>query len=130
MNDHTVGTYYALFAYVTWGFLPMFWKLLGTTPAQNILVNRIVWTLSFCFLIVLFTQKWQTLLLTLRNNKQSLAALGCGLLLSVNWFIYLYAVTTDQVLEASMGYFINPLFSVFLALVFLLLSPSPPLTNS
>jgi len=119
MNDHTVGTYYALFAYVTWGFLPMFWKLLGTTPAQNILANRIVWTFLFCFLIVLLAQKWPKLLLTLRNKKLRIAALGSGLLLGVNWFIFLYAVTTGQVLETSMGYYINPLFSVFLALVFL-----------
>jgi len=119
MNNHALGTSYALFSYIFWGFMPIFWKLLDVTPAQNIFANRIVWTLVLCFLIILGSNRWQTVNHTLKDKKKRLGFLGCGLLLGINWFTYLYAVTSNQVLEASMGYYINPLFSIFLALAFL-----------
>jgi len=119
MNDHTKGTFYALFSFIFWGFMPLFWKLLGNTPTQNLLANRIVWTLVFCFFIIFFGAKWKNLAGTLKDKKKCLPAMGCGLLLGINWFTFLYAVSSNQVLETSMGYYINPLFSIFLALVFL-----------
>jgi len=108
------GLYYGIAAYSMWGFFPLFWRLLDNIPAIEILVNRIIWSLVFLLLLLAWQKKWAWLQL-LRSHHQTvriiIAAAG---LLAVNWFIYIWAVNADFVVETSLGYFINPLVNVLL----------------
>lgn len=126
MNKRTeqqAGVLYAAFSYILWGFLPVYWKLLHHVNADEILANRVFWSFFFVAAVLFFNKKWSLFTGTLKglaNNKKQFAALGAAsLLISINWFIYIWAVNTDQMIEASLGYYINPLVSVLLGMVFL-----------
>lgn len=126
MNNRTeqqAGVFYAAFSYILWGVLPIYWKLLHHVNADEILANRVFWSFFFVAAVLFFNRKWNLFTGTLRglaNNKKQFAALAvASLLISINWFIYIWAVNTDQMIEASLGYYINPLVSVLLGMVFL-----------
>ena len=112
------GIFYAVIAYLTWGLLPLFWKLLENVPSVDILAHRILWsavfTLSFCLL------KKRKYLIEYFSNFKVLGSLAiAGILVSTNWGIYIYAVVSGQIIEASLGYFVNPLVSIALGMIFL-----------
>lgn len=126
MNNRTelqAGVWYAAFSYILWGVLPIYWKLLGSVNADEILANRVFWSFFFVAAILLINKKWVMFTDTLKGlaaNKKQLGALTvASLLISINWFIYIWAVNSDQMIEASLGYYINPLVSVLLGMVFL-----------
>lgn len=126
MNKRTeqqAGVLYAAFSYILWGFLPVYWKLLNHVTADEILANRVFWSFFFIAVILVLNKKWGLFIGTLRGlaqNKKQLAALAvASMLISINWFMYIWAVNTDQMIEASLGYYINPLVSVLLGMVFL-----------
>jgi chloramphenicol-sensitive protein RarD len=122
-NQYSIGVWYTIVAYLAWGFLPLYWKLLDQVPASEILAHRVIWSFVFVCLILAITSKWDTFKLECRNifskRNQVLSLLASSLLISVNWFIYIWAVNTEQVVEASLGYYINPLLSVLLGIVVL-----------
>lgn len=118
-NDGSVGVAYALLAYVAWGFLPIYWKLLDKVPAGEVLANRIFWSFVFVMGIIFVQGHWKTLKATMANRTNRLAMFACSIIISANWFIYIYAVHTDHLIEASLGYYIMPLFSVLLGMIFL-----------
>ncbi len=112
------GVLYALIAYVMWGLFPVYWKVLGRVPALEILSHRMAWSLVFVVLLLFW--KKSRLLTTLRRNPRSAAIfLATAAILSVNWGLYIWAVQTNRVVDASLGYFINPLVSVVLGVFFL-----------
>lgn len=118
ISDTTTGTLYALAAFILWGILPVYWKLLQAVPAGEILAHRIFWSAVFVIFVLLYVGRKNFLeLLRDRNNRLSLVITGT--LIGVNWFTYIFAVHTDRIVEASMGYYINPLISIFLALIIL-----------
>lgn len=108
------GTLYALAAFSAWGFLPAYWKLLQQVPASEILVHRIFWSFIFVSLILVAKRQWRSILRPLADRRQRIGMLLSTLLISVNWFIYIWAVNSSQIVEASLGYYINPLFCVLL----------------
>ncbi|MBS4191630.1 EamA family transporter RarD [Bacillus sp. FJAT-49705] len=120
-NEVQMGVFYAGFSYFIWGLLPIYWKLLHHVSADEILVNRIFWSFFFMVGVLLVTRKWGEFIHTLKNfrsNKKQLFALVlASLLISCNWFIYIWAVNSDQLIEASLGYYINPLVSVLLGMI-------------
>ncbi len=109
-----LGVWYGIAAFVTWGFLPLYWKLLQGVPPIEILYHRIFWSFIFMLLIVTVTRDWPAVISLLKNGRKIFLVFLAGLLVSVNWYIYIYAVNSDQVIESSMGYFINPLVVVLL----------------
>jgi chloramphenicol-sensitive protein RarD len=112
------GLLYGLSAYLIWGFLPLYFHALGEVPPLIILCHRIVWSALFMALVVSITGEWTALRPVLRSRpKLLLLALG-ALLIAVNWLIFIYSVATHQLLQASLGYFINPLLSVALGVLF------------
>jgi len=113
------GTLYAVGAYTLWGLLPLFWKALANVPALEILSHRIVWSLAFLALLQFVRRSWPSLRRDLRRRRELTILGGAALLLGVNWYIYIWAVNAGFVVETSLGYFINPLFSVFLGAVLL-----------
>jgi chloramphenicol-sensitive protein RarD len=105
-------------AYFLWGLFPIYWRLLETVPALEILANRIV--LSLVFTVgLLILQKDLLWWKTIRHNRRVLLIYTlAALLLSVNWFVYIWAVNAGYVVEASLGYFINPLVNFMLGVIF------------
>jgi chloramphenicol-sensitive protein RarD len=117
-SELTSGTLYAMGAFVLWGVLPVYWKLLHSIPPGEILAHRIFWSaVSTSFILLLIGKRNFLTLAGSRRNRLSM--LLTGLLVGTNWFIYIYAVNSDQIVEASMGYYINPLISIFLGLIVL-----------
>ncbi|ACJ33755.1 EamA family transporter RarD [Anoxybacillus flavithermus] len=123
MENKKIGVIYALFAYVLWGILPLYWKMLQHIRAEEILSYRIV--TSFLFMVaLLFIQKsWSTFLHTCqwlwKEKKQAVASVMAAFLISANWFIYIWAVNHDHMVEASLGYYMNPLLNVVLGVIVL-----------
>jgi chloramphenicol-sensitive protein RarD len=112
------GAAYALAAYLAWGVVPLFWKELRHVPAVEVVAHRVVWALSFLLLLSWARGFGQTRRL-LRDGR-ALAAFGAAsALIAFNWGTYIYAVLSDRIVEASLGYFVTPLVNVLLGLVVL-----------
>ena len=113
------GMLAAASAYVLWGFLPIYWKFLQRVSAQEILIHRILWSLATVVLLLTVQRQWQWL----RASRERPAILRSfvitGVLLAINWLVYIWANNNGHIVEASLGYFITPLVNVVLGLVFL-----------
>lgn len=109
----------ALAAYTMWGIAPMYFKLLTRVPALEIVMHRIVWSVLVLCLLLLVRKKFSQVLMAIRDPKVMIILSISGLLLALNWLVFIWAVNNNHLLEASLGYFINPLFNVFLARFFL-----------
>ncbi|MGY2492654.1 EamA family transporter RarD [Cupriavidus sp. CP313] len=114
-----LGILYALLAYVIWGLLPLYIKSLPGIAPLEILLHRMVWSLVFLGLILTWRHQWAWLGRVLKDRRLLLSFAASAALLCANWFLYIWAVSANRVVDASLGYFINPLFSVLLGVVFL-----------
>lgn len=112
------GIIYSLSAYAIWGILPIYWKSITDVAAFEILANRILWCVVFVVILLKGTGRWAGFLAETRgifaNRKKMLALLGAGLTITLNWGIFIWAVSAGHIIETSMGYYINPLVSVLL----------------
>jgi chloramphenicol-sensitive protein RarD len=106
-------------AYLMWGFVPLYFKLVAHVPAMQVLWHRVVWSFIFVMGLVAATGRLPDLRATLRDRRTLLMLAASTILLSINWFTFIHAVAHDVVIQASLGYFINPLVSVVLGMVFL-----------
>lgn len=117
--DTPLGFAYAVSAYLMWGFLPLYMKALADVPAAEVVAHRVLWSVPVAGAIIL----WLGRTADLRAALRSPAMLGMGAvtaaLISVNWGIYVWAIQTGHALDAALGYYINPLFSVLLGSVLL-----------
>jgi chloramphenicol-sensitive protein RarD len=112
------GVLYAISAYVLWGFFPLFFKLISIVPPLQILAHRFFW--SFLFLIILIVVLRQFPKFKSSINKRILVSYFlAGVVLAINWGTFIYAVNTGHTVESSLGYFINPMVSVLLGVIFL-----------
>jgi len=118
-GSHQGGLPYALAAYGIWGFVPLFFKLLTSVPPAEVLAQRIVWSLPLCFVIMMFRRQIGDYLVALKDWKTLRLLLASSVLIAVNWLVYIYAIFSDHVLAASLGYYLNPLVNVMLGMVFL-----------
>ena len=119
------GMLYAASAYFIWGLFPLYFKQLGEVPALEVVAHRTVWSLCFVALLLLVLRRWAWLGPVLRSPRL-LATCGLSaLLLSGNWLVYVWAVQHDHVVDASLGYFINPLVNVALGYLVLHERPRP-----
>lgn len=117
--ENATGMFYAVLAYGAWGILPLYWKLFGTTPAIEVLSHRIVWSAVFLIGVLAFRKRLGEFWELWRSPRLLGMLLASAALLSLNWGTYIYGVNTERVVETSLGYFINPLFSVLLGCLFL-----------
>jgi chloramphenicol-sensitive protein RarD len=106
-------------AYVCWGFFPLYWKLLRPASATEILAHRIVWSVAFVALVLAVARHWAFLAVLARRPRTVAGIAAAALLISINWGTYIYGVNSDQVVETSLGYFINPLVTVALGVLVL-----------
>lgn len=115
----TAGLAYGVLAYASWGLAPLFWKTLAGLPAIEILAHRAVWALLTMGGLLLLRGRLAELQKALRDPRALRTLALTGALLSVNWLLFIHATLTDRVLQASLGYFINPLVSVLLGMLLL-----------
>lgn len=113
------GILYAVIAYLAWGLLPLYWNLFQSMGALEILAHRIVWSFVFVAVILTISRRWRQLRSSLPDIKSKIAMLVCSLTISANWLIFIWAVTNGKVMETSLGYYMNPLISVFFGVLFL-----------
>ena len=114
-----IGILYTLAAYVLWGAFPLYFHALSEISAAEILAHRIVWSLAFVALILLVIRSWSWLKEAFTSRKVLLIFTCSSFLVAANWGTYVYAIVSDRALEASLGYFINPLMSIALGSIFL-----------
>ncbi len=112
------GVLAGLGAYLIWGLFPIYWKWLQTVPAQQILAHRMAWSLIFVVGVLALQRDWDWLRIALRQRKTLLVYTLAAVLISGNWFIYIWGVNAGYIVESSLGYFINPLVNVLLGVVF------------
>ncbi|MBW8351971.1 EamA family transporter RarD [Bacillus sp. IITD106] len=117
------GIFYAIAAYSIWGILPIFWKQIVDVTAHEVLANRIFWSFWFMVIVLIFSKKLPLFMKSLKQFKEEpkkFAALAAAsILVSGNWFLFIWAVNNDKVVESSLGYYINPLVSIILGIIFL-----------
>ena len=113
------GVAFSSAAFLIWGISPLYWKALGNVPAVEIVLHRIVWSFLFLIPLVLIRKKWPAFTATLKDKRTMLILLASALLVSCNWLIYIWAVNAGHLLQASLGYYINPLVNVLLGMAFL-----------
>lgn len=118
VRQHRLGIVYTTIAFSAWGVLPFYWKALHEVPAVEILAHRILWSFIFIFLVLAIRKRIKPREF-LRNTRNRNSLIVTSLLIGLNWLTYVYAVNSGRIVEASMGYYINPLFSVFLGVVIL-----------
>jgi len=117
--DIGAGVWAALGAYAMWGFLPIHFRLLAGVPAAMIVAERTVWSLVLLGVILSISRRMDEVRAIFADGVRVRRLALCAVILGVNWLLYVWAVETEQVLEASFGYFINPLVSVAIGMVFL-----------
>src|SRR5690606_37905274 len=110
---------YALGGYIVWGFLPLYWKLLSALPGLEITSHRVIWSAVMASLILTGQRNWRWLGQIVKQPRVLLTVAITSILILANWLIYIYAVNSNQILESSLGYFINPLVNVLLGTLFL-----------
>lgn len=119
MNAETrAGLFAAMAAYGLWGFLPLYFQLLGDMPPLVILAHRIVWSAPTALVLIVAAGKWGEFAGVLRTPRMLLTLLGSSIAIAANWTIYIWAVTNERVLEGSLGYYINPLIVFLFAALF------------
>jgi len=106
-------------SYLLWGAFPLYFDLLADAGAVEIVAHRIAWSFVFCLVGVTLARQWPAVRVALRHRRLVGSLALAGVLVSLNWLTYVYAVVTGHVVDAALGYFINPLITVTLALVFL-----------
>ena len=117
-NSSRNGALSALSAYILWGFAPIYFKLITEIAAGEILMHRVIWSTVFLLLMIIAMKKWPQLLSVIKQPKLLLQLTLSACFLAVNWFLFIWAVNNDHLLDASLGYYINPLFNVVLGMIF------------
>jgi len=118
-NSALAGWFMGLGAFIWWGLAPIYFKSVEHVSALEILAHRVVWSIPVTLLLMLVIKKRITIFEILKNRKVFLGLLLSTILISINWFIFTWAVTNEKILATSLGYFINPIMSVVMGVIFL-----------
>ncbi|WP_145107684.1 EamA family transporter RarD [Cereibacter sediminicola] len=118
-EDSPRGMAFALSAYLLWGFMPIYMKALAHVPAYEVVAHRVIWSVPVALFVLAALGRLSELQAALRSPKLLLMAAATAALISVNWGIYVWAIGAGHALDTALGYYINPLFSVFLGAVLL-----------
>jgi len=113
------GLVFSLGSYLLWGFLPVYFRLLAPTGAFEIVAYRILFSLVFCAVLLTITNGWGRLAALVRQPRILLTMAVAGILIYVNWQVFVLAAVSGHVVEGALGYFINPIFTVLLGVIFL-----------
>ncbi len=113
------GALLALAAYGFWGMTPIYFKLLETVPAPELVAHRVIWSFLFTLFLIVVLRRRRALAVALRSRKTRLTLLLSTVLIAINWGLFIWAVNSKHMLSASLGYYINPLVNIFLGMLFL-----------
>ena len=117
-NSSRNGALAALSAYLLWGFAPIYFKLLTAIEPSEIMMHRVIWSTVFLLMMIIVMKKWTQLVAIFKQPKILLQLSLSASFLAVNWFLFIWAVNNNHLLDASLGYYINPLFNVVLGMLF------------
>ena len=119
MNKQKLGLVYGVSAYVLWGLFPLYWPLLQPANPLEIVSHRAVWTMVFCIVVLAVTHALKSTLATFKRPKVAVKLLTTTFLISINWLVYIWATNNGHVVEASLGYYINPLIIIAFGVILL-----------
>ncbi len=119
MDRTTSGTVTTISAFLMWGFFPIYWKTLRHVPSTQIIAHRVIWSLAFVVILLFIQGRWRETKILVPFYPNTLIFIVTAFILGSNWLTYIWAINSDQLVESSLGYFINPLVNVFLGMVFL-----------
>ncbi len=117
--ESPAGAACAVAAFLIWGLTPIYFKTLRFVPALEILMHRMVWSFLFLLPFVVFTQRRHEFVKVISSGRTLMILLVTTILVSSNWFVFIWAINSDHILQTSLGYYINPLINVLLGVVFL-----------
>ncbi len=122
-NEQLIGIISATGAYILWGILPVYWKLVQNVPPFEILAHRVIWSFVFLALVIFLSGRIISFFIEVRtliaHKKRALGVLAASVLVTANWLTYIWAVNNNHIVESSLGYYINPLVSVLLGIIVL-----------
>ncbi|MBF0233171.1 MAG: EamA family transporter RarD [Desulfamplus sp.] len=118
-SSETAGILFLAPAFLIWGLSPIYWKLLSHVSSIELLFQRVIWSSVFLYAIVLWQGRNHEIKKILKSPSTMMSLLGSTVVLSLNWYLFIWAVNHDQVLQTSLGYYINPLIMVLLGMIFL-----------
>ena len=119
MSKNKLGLLFGISAYSLWGAFPLYWPLLEPANPLEIVSHRAVWTLVFCFIVLATTKALKSTLATLKQPKITARLFLTSILISINWLVYIWATNNGHVVEASLGYYINPLIIIGFGVILL-----------
>lgn len=123
MSESKKGVLFALGAYIIWGFLPIYWKQIEAVSSYEIIAHRVLWSFVFMILFIVFIGKWryfkEDLKFIFSNKKKVIALFLASAVITSNWLVFIIAVQAGHILDASLGYYINPLISILLGFIIL-----------
>jgi len=123
MTNQKRGIINAIIAYTMWGIYPLYWWLLQSVGPTELLINRMIWSFITLLMVIISLRRIdalkQTISLLLANKKKLALLIAAAIFLSINWFTFTFAVVSDRILEASLGYYINPILSILIGVVLL-----------
>ncbi|MHA6250608.1 EamA family transporter RarD [Oceanobacillus sp. CAU 1775] len=122
-REFKLGSLSTFSAYLIWGFLVIYWKWIDHIPAAEILAHRLIWSFVFMLILLVLLRQFSSFLKETRNlfrePKKLLLITAATILITINWYLFIWAVANEHVLQASLGYYINPLVSILLGIVIL-----------
>jgi chloramphenicol-sensitive protein RarD len=118
-SEPVLGVIYAGAAFLIWGLAAVYWKELRSVPPLEIIAHRVAWSFLFLLPLIILQREWADFIAILKNPQMVLILLLSAILVGANWLLYVWAVNNNHLLQASLGYYINPLVNVVLGMVFL-----------
>jgi len=125
-SEPVLGVIYAGAAFLIWGLAAVYWKELKSVPSLEIIAHRVAWSFFFLLPLIVLQRQWDEFVAVLQNLKMLAILLASAILVAANWLLYVWAVNNDHLLQASLGYYINPLVNVVLGMIFLKERLRPP----
>ncbi|MFC3418905.1 EamA family transporter RarD [Salinicoccus hispanicus] len=123
MSENKKGILFALGAYLIWGFLPIYWKQVEDISSYEIIAHRVFWSFIFMIVFILVTNRmhlfYKDLKFIFKEKKKIVALFAASVIITSNWLMYIIAVNNGHILDASLGYYINPLISILIGFVVL-----------
>lgn len=119
MNKDRLGLLFGVSAYSLWGLFPLYWPLLEPANPLEIVSHRAVWTVAFCVIILALTKSLKSTLATFKRKHVAVKLFATSFLISINWLVYIWATNNGHVVEASLGYYINPIIMIAMGVILL-----------
>ncbi len=113
------GFIYTFSAFALWGLMPLYMKVISHVSALEIVASRIIWSIPVALVFLLASSRTNDILRVLKSPSKLAAVTACATVISINWGLYIWAITAERTIEAALGYYINPLISVALGMIFL-----------